>query len=160
MIGHIKQSAAKFDAECETFFQRCRNYRSARKGTVLVVDPKDEISNFLGFLVEHCSLKIEIVHIDDAGQIGAIIGEMGGKAVKAVIIDSDLLRASATANWMDKNYPNIPMFISNCEPSRMNAVKSKSRRAGVFSATRPLADYIDALGFPEECKDMASSYGG
>jgi len=160
MIGQIKHSTAKFDAECETFFQRCRNYRSARKGSVLVVDEKDEISDFLTFLVEHCHLKINVRHIRDVGLIGGIFEEVGDKGVKAVIIDSHLLRTSATAMWMDKNYPNVPMFISNCEPESVSAIKRKSRRAGILSSKIPLADYIDALGLPDECRDMAVTYGG
>jgi len=162
MTNKLKNSVALFDSALDGYFNSCRNYRSKiRKGTVLVVDDNSEIANFLRFLVEHCHLSINVEQMSKASKASDIrkcIDRMGAENVKAIIMDSHVWRVTATAEWMDKNFPNIPIFISNCDPESEPAIKTTACRAGIMTTLHPLVDYVDALGLPDECHDVAIRY--
>ena len=63
----------------------------------------------------------------DASAAKKLIESMGGRELKAVIIDSSMVDADANGgslpSWMDKEFPNVPVWVNNCEPAKGRAVK-------------------------------------
>lgn len=160
MIGRIRNSSARFESALDGYFKSCRDFRSkSRKGVVLVIDEKNEISDFLNFLVTHCNLILDVMHLRDMSQISFCIEQVGKKNIKAVIIDSHMLRTDDVASEFEQKYPKVPVFISNCEPDKVKVIKRTAKRVGVFSSQEPKATYVEALGLPPKCREMAVRYG-
>jgi hypothetical protein len=105
--------------------------------------------------VYNCNLKCRIVHVDDAKNARKALAELGQHDVKAVVINADLLFASANgvtlAEWVNREYPDIPVWISDCPPEKDSEVRKASRRVGILQRGTSLAEYVDLLGFPPHC---------
>lgn len=166
MLGIQRNEASvnELDDELQNYFSSSRRYRSSRRsGAVVVVDASSKVYDFLRFLADNCKLDMSIVHVERVGNARKVIEDMGANAVKVVVVDASVLQDDANGTgplpcWIDRNHPDIPVWVSNCEPSSEKVIRQDSRRVGVMKADRPLAAYIDALGFPAEAVAMASEY--
>ena len=156
----VVDSVASFDKELGSYFQASTSFRSrARKGTVVVVDKSPELYKFLDMLITKCSLKFCVYHVDDAKMAKKVIAELGQENVKVLVINSDLLFASANgttlSQWVNEQFPEIPVWISDCPPDKDKEIRKTSQRVGIIPRGEPMVDYVDVLGFPSRCRTQA-----
>jgi DNA-binding response OmpR family regulator len=129
---------------------------------MVVVDPSDKLSSFLTFMVEHCGLDVDVIHLKSTIEAKKAIEEMGAREVKVVIMDTSMVNVHANGDslpsWMDKRFPNVPVWVNNCEPEREKMVRGLSMRAGVILDGHPVTDFVDILGFPGDARGAAEEY--
>jgi hypothetical protein len=158
----VVDSVESYDRELSAYFQASTSLRSrARRGTVVVVDKSPALYQFLDMLVSRCNLKFCVYHVDDAKVARRVLAELGQENVKVVVINSDLLFASANgvtlSQWVNEQFPEIPVWISDCPPEKDKEIRKNSMRVGIIARGEPLKDYIEVLGFPSKCKTQAAA---
>lgn len=158
----VVASMKAVDAELDSYFRTATKFRSrARNGTVVIVDPSTSLYSFLDELVNRCNLRFCLYHVKDAPTARKVLAELGEEHVKVVVINCDLLFASANgvtlAQWIEKYFPNIPIWISECSKDRSGEIRKLSRRVGIIPKGEPLTSFVDVLGFPSRCHGNGQS---
>jgi hypothetical protein len=156
----VVESIDSLDHELKDYFRESTRYRSRmRNGTIIIIDQTRELFDFLSKLVSQCQLQFRVIHLDSAKNARRVLFEIGPKNIKAVIVTTELLFASANgdtfAQWVNEQYPEIPVWVSQCSPDQENRVRRDSQRVGIMHEGSPLAEFIDVLGFPPSCREFA-----
>ena len=156
----VVESMKSLDDELREYFQTSTSFRSrARNGTIVIIDQSTGLFDFLNSLVQKCQLKFRVVQVDDAKNARKLLEELGQRNVKAVVIHSKLLfkptNGETLAQWVNENYPDIPVWISECPPDKNNTVRQTSQRVGIIDAGCARVKYLEMLGFPSRCREAA-----
>jgi len=158
----VLDAVDSFNRELCSYFQTSTTFRSrARRGTVVVVDKSPSLYEFLDMLIKKCGLDFCAYHVDDAKTARKVLAELGQENVKVVVINSDLLFASANgttlSQWINDQFPDIPVWISDCPLDKNDEIRKQSMRVGIIPRGERMEEYVDVLGFPSKCRTEAVS---
>ena len=151
----VMASNERLDDELENYFRCSRQLLCKyRLGSVVVViDIDAKVANVLKFVVESCGVDVDVVLVDDPSNALNIVQEMNGN-IKAIVVNSRVLEKSSIGNdimnWLDEDFPAIPVWIDNCTQEERETIKTNWSRAGVLERWHPAVDYADILGLPSE----------
>lgn len=153
----IRQRQTAFESEVRTYFQATTRYRSrVRLGTIVIVDKSEEMSDFLKDLAERCGLSAKILRYDDVEAAKCLICQLGSEHVKVVVVNSELLSGQEEfVTWMNNEFTDIPVWISDCPIELDGELRSNGLRVGIVHQGVPLPFYADIVGFPVSARDMA-----
>jgi len=160
MRKNTKASVLGFDRELRQYLDVSRKFRSRlRGGAILVVDKFTKTRKFLSSLVGECSVETDVLYFDDIKSAKKTISELGPSGVKVVVIDSgmvDLRNGSSLPTWLEKEYPEIPVLVFNCDVKDKTLFMSRlSGRTGLVDANVPLYEFVEQAGLPTVCCQLA-----
>jgi hypothetical protein len=158
----LMKSLKSFDEELQRYFGASARYRAASRsgGIILIVDHDDRLFRLVTFLVEKTGIEVKVVQLDTPGDARKLIEEGGPSAVKAVILDADLLASTNGSfnTWVQASGVDVPVFIKGSR-DQVITFKASGFRFGVFIEQETTAmDYAEALGFPERCRALVSEF--
>jgi len=158
-----ERSLQDFDDGLETYLSSSRKYRGLlRTGSIVLLDKDNRVYDFLKFLVSQCGLNVGIVHLTDARRATEAVRDLGVDNIKGVVIDSamlgDSMNGDSFQNWLTTEHPKVPVWAVNCVPERSRWIRSQTSHISVIGEQESLANVALAIGFPEECREMAAQY--
>lgn len=165
LVGRsVVQSVDRFNRELDSYFDTSRKCRcKLRNGSILIVDSDERLHCFLKSIIEQCGLKINIVRVGGVQTAKDLVRRME-KDLKVVIVDTAMLDLNANGkslpSWIDKNFPKLPIWVSNCSPERVGAVRELSARAGILESDHPMSEYVDILGLPLKARGFVEKFAG
>jgi hypothetical protein len=154
-----------FDAQLKDYFRESTSLRSrARVGTIVIIDRSPALYSFLEYLVKQCKLNFCIYHVPESKDAKRVVSELGTENIKVVVINGELICESANgttlAQWINEQFPDIPVWISDCTPEVSKKMSGYKQRVGMVSRGESFADYATAFGFPSSCQEAAMNFGG
>lgn len=158
----VKKSIDDFDNELGNYFSTARKYRSSiRRGSIVILDNNDSLFRLLTFLTEKCNLRGGVVHVDRGCCAKKAVEDIGPEKVKAIVIDENMLGESMNGDsftqWLSDNYPNIPVWVANCDKEREAWIKNQTRKVGTLDKEESLASIAEAIGLGD-CEDVLKDY--
>lgn len=159
MRARIATRQNAFESEVRAYFQATTRYRSrARLGAIVLVDKSEELYRFLEDVAERCGLAAKILRYDDLEAAKCLICQLGAEHVKVVVVNSEFLTSDESfVAWMNREFSDIPVWVSDCPPELDDEFRNSALRIGIVHRGVPLLSYADIVGFPSTAKDMASS---
>lgn len=152
----------KFLNELETFFYKCRHYRSSlREGYIVLLDDEDNVERFLNGIISEHEMNLQVNRITTEDEARAEITEHTRNKIKTVIINANLIDSQANGDALpfklSREFPEIPVWIFNCsEASTISqSIRSHSLRIGIFPTNVSPARIAEEIGCPPTKKQLA-----
>jgi hypothetical protein len=163
MSGGVEKSLKDFDEGLENYFSTSRRYRSSlRRGSIVLLDTKDNLFNFFQFLSEKCGLELGVIHVMNDANAKKAIEDLGIHKVKALVVDSKMLGESLNGDslvyWIEKQAPRIPIWVVNCDKERKKWIRSQTINIGIIEKDASLSSLAETVGFPKAFENFIGDY--